>query len=721
MIYSQGYPCFYGAIGCGYVVNSKTKKLIEIIKIGTSYHIANRKSGYSTAWPSKPIYNFVIVLDKDSISSSDLYKLDAEFLSYIKSKNLDIYHIEEDGGKEFYDTTCPTTYLTLLKDFLTFKKLSIIKIIEDDPFPIRDLTSEEKSIIEDEDKQIKVVKEELVVTLKQKFFTTFLYGKVPRRIQDDLWDIFESICNNDKLLSKIYKGIVQWPTGTGKTIAMLLMIVLIKERCVRLGRIYRGLLLSRTNDIFDTIKKNFTNLSKFGIKVCDGTNAKLSTLDFPDKEHILIIATHAALIQEGIIQNLPKEIIHFHYDEVHRIGGEVLYKLLSKQLELWFTEFLTGTSATPLTSSANQRDKITKLFGNPINMIHQCGVEEAVNEGWIAKPRFIVVVSKKIDDIRTNIEAYVDAAFQTIVKKMKSDGFHGGKSIVYLEGSIQNTEYAYNYAKDTYKNFKSYCATDNIRTDNKFCDEKYNKIPMILFACERYLEGSDIEGLEITARFVGESTSAHSMIQVSGRALRLDFPGKEGWCMIFRPSQEGTTSDDVLDSIVLDIIDLMGKSDKLYEKKDIVELIKTYMGSLSIDGNERSLDESVDRIHAAYVRREYTGGRISFIKIREICIENHIKTISQYNKIRNTYNFPETPWKDNMSAYDFFHPNSTERIGIDEFKSILLENNIRTTERYIEWIEEQEVIYPSIEEAIEGYFHNIINFQDLLPEGKRRR
>ena len=31
MIYSQGYPCFYGAIGCGYVVNSKTKKLIETI------------------------------------------------------------------------------------------------------------------------------------------------------------------------------------------------------------------------------------------------------------------------------------------------------------------------------------------------------------------------------------------------------------------------------------------------------------------------------------------------------------------------------------------------------------------------------------------------------------------------------------------------------------------------------------------------------------------
>jgi hypothetical protein len=48
-------------------------------------------------------------------------------------------------------------------------------------------------------------------------------------------------------------------------------------------------------------------------------------------------------------------------------------------------------------------------------------------------------------------------------------------------------------------------------------------------------------------------------------------------------------------------------------------------------------------------------------------------------------------------------------------------HNILTIERYIEWRKEQTLLYPSIEEAVEGYFQNIINFQDLLPEGKRRR
>ena len=111
----------------------------------------------------------------------------------------------------------------------------------------------------------------------------------------------------------------------------------------------------------------------------------------------------------------------------------------------------------------------------------------------------------------------------------------------------------------------------------------------------------------------------------------------------------------------------------------------------------------------------------SFQHIRDYCVKNKITCIKEYNNIREHFSWDATPWKDKMSAYDFFHPNSIERLSIDEFKSILLENNISITEQYIKWREQQEVIYPSIEEAIEGYFHNIINFQELLQKGKRRR
>ena len=171
---------------------------------------------------------------------------------------------------------------------------------------------------------------------------------------------------------------------------------------------------------------------------------------------------------------------------------------------------------------------------------------------------------------------------------------------------------------------------------------------MILFSCERYLEGSDIQGIEMTTRFIGESIAAHGMIQVSGRALRLDYADKEGWCMIFRPSEEGTTPEDILDSIVLDIIDLMGKSDKPYEKKDFVELIKTYIGDLCIDGKETSIDESVKRIHEAYMRREYPKRtpKEKYTMIRDLNKELGLKSKNEYFERANEHpRFVEDPVK----------------------------------------------------------------------------
>ena len=548
----------------------------------------------------------------NAISTVDLYRMEALLHSYFESV------------REKYTTGNKSEWFNVIFE-------DVEAFLNQQDYVQRQLSIDEITEIHRKAEYI-----EEIITLKNKFFATFLPGKVPRRVQDELWDTFENI-SNDELL-EMYRGIVQWPTGVGKTIAMLLIIVLIKEGCVRKGIIYKGLLLSRTNDIFDTIKKNFSGLSEFGIKICDGTRARLSKLDFPEYTHILIIATHSALIQEGIIESLPN-ITHFHYDEVHRIGGEILYTLLPSTLEKWGTQFLTGTSATPLTSSASQREKITSIFGNPINIIHQCGVEEAVKEGWIAQPRFIVVVGKKTNDKAANIEEYVDAVIQTITKKNNSDGFKGGKCISYLEDSIQSVIYAYEYAKKTYPTYTFYCAAGDFRNDTLFCEEKYSGIPMILFVCQRYLEGSDILGIEMTTRFVGNSITAHSIIQVSGRALRLDYPGKEGWCMIFRPSEEGTTSNDILDSIVLDILDLMGKSDKLYEKKEFLALIKTYMGNLSIDGKEESIAESVKRIHEAYMRRVFPkrSSKEKYTMIRDINREMGLKSKNEYIERANEH------------------------------------------------------------------------------------
>jgi superfamily II DNA or RNA helicase len=143
--------------------------------------------------------------------------------------------------------------------------------------------------------------------------------------------------------------------------------------------------------------------------------------------------------------------------------------------------------------------------------------------------------------------------------------------------------------------------------------------------------------------------------------------------------------------------------------------------SIMIDDYDGSDLEEINKCFHNIRNKLFPKEKIKLEEIRRICIENNIRTSSEYNTIRNIYNFPETPWSDKMTAYDFFHSDTTERVSIDEFKQLMIINNISTTDTYVEWRAEQTESYPSVEEATEGYFHNIVNFQDLLPEGRRRR
>ena len=557
------------------------------------------------------------------------------------------------------------------------------------------------------------------ITLKQKFFDTFLPGKTPRRIQYQLWDIFQSICDYDVLLENIYKGIVQWPTGTGKTIAMLMMIVLAKERCVRIGTIYRGLLVSPKNDIFDTISSDFNKLSEFGIDLYDGSHGKLSCITVPTNRHIMVMACPKSLLIDATgMKNLPS-MTHVHYDEVHRITGELYFRLLKDMLSQWKTQFLTGTSATPKTSSPEQHRKLAELFGDPYVLIHRCEVDEAVREGWIATPRFTVCTMPK-KDIGAYAKAIALALKRTIQKKKDSNLWKGGKVIVYLP-TVAAARAAAAEAIKCIPGATVYLATDGDRTDTNFVDAIPDGSIRILFSCVRYREGSDIRGLEMTAVFVGDSISAYILIQIQGRALRTDYEGKEGWCLIVSPCEEDETEQDVLDRIALDILTFIGDARPLV-KKDFEKYVETYFGDVEVGGIVISKEETVARVQAAYVRKQFRNGTLTFEKTRNLCLSNGIQNISHYKKfIETTACLPFEPWRDRMSAYDFFHPESIQRISIDHFKKALVVNSVYTTEQYSVWARNQQLEFPTVEDCVEGYFAGINNFQQLLPEGRRRR
>ena len=412
---------------------------------------------------------------------------------------------------------------------------------------------------EDSHKELKKPSEQL----RELFFGTFLPNKTPRRIQSELWDTYDNILSSKEQ----YKGIVQWATGTGKSVAVMILIVLTYYRYRQKGQIYRGILVSNKNDIFDTLSRYLELLPLFGIKVIRGDHGKLASLTIPTNENVLITSTHQSLTGEESWNKL-QNISHIHYDEVHRITGTQFLYGLEKKLSS--VPFLTGTSATPKTSDTVQHEKIHRLFGNPLSILHRCDVDESIREEWIATPRFGVnIVSNSVERLK-QIEAFVKVINDAFARKNVK-----GKIIAYLP-EIKDVKEFIRYAKEFLpEEWILYNAIGDSSTkdDKEFVQSEIGIHNHILVACERYREGSDVKGLEMTAVMMGQTISAYILLQIAGRALRLDYPEKEGWCLIMRPSGSDETEEHVFESIVLDIMTFMGKSDVLssHEIRSIVK------------------------------------------------------------------------------------------------------------------------------------------------------
>ena len=602
MEYSNAYPCLYGMEGGG--ATKVDGIYVEVIKNGSSYHIANRKSGALTYFIDTPRFSYVIVISPEYFTKNeDLYILDAEFVEFIKKKGLGKYYINKGGGTEWFLQSCPFSYLELRKEFLAEKGIPILAIIEDDPFPIYDLNVEQKKADEEEQNRIAHAKEtSWIIMFMRVLFPT---GDL-RSNQYELWQKFLKIAED----FAYYSGIIHWPTGTGKTIGMIIILFLSFMSYKKQSKIFRGLLITHKNDILDTLMKKIKLLEKFGITVLDGSNSKFSSLVIPVDRHILVVTTHASLTEESQMLKLPP-ITHFHYDEVHRITGNEFFDLIKKFLPFWKTQFLTGTSATPLTSSAEQRKKLAELFGEPPIFLHQVTVEDAVSKGWIAQPRFIPYILTKglTQDLR--ITKFLHAIDTAIYDKKTAGKWHDGKIIAYLP-TREDVRKAADLAKEHIPNYKVYVAVEDAcgAWHSGFVDSPVTSTPQILFACERYREGSDIANLELTCVLMGNTMATYILIQIAGRALRTDYEAKEGWCMIMRPSDEGITAEEVFDHILLDIWDCLGKQEGVLKKEYIEKFVKTFMGPLIKVGTSSetlTISETVYRLQAMFIRRAING------------------------------------------------------------------------------------------------------------------
>ena len=605
-----------------------------VIKIGTTQYPEHRKWASSTYSPHPPVYLHLFQFDPQQFHHTprNLYELDnkrfPEFL--VQTRRSDV-HIHMGGGTEWYIKD-GWDYVAVLREFFQSEGLTVDKQIDNDPYLLR--APIEQKELEKEDDIIVSCRD--AVHLKDEFFDTFLSpGAVPRRNQLELWDKMEMRCRSDGPI--VCTGLVQWATGTGKTLAYLMLILLFYMHTKRNRHTYRGLLVSPRNDIFHTIIQHIRKLSKWGITICEGHDGKLSSLSIPLDEPVLITATHASLTK-SIAWNMLPPITQIHYDEAHRSTGEEFHGLLLQKLKEWTTPFITGTSATPKTCVSSQHNKLGELFGNPLSILHRCDVDEAIQEGWIAPLRFGVhVLSNKLKR-SVVIRSFVDIVRQSILEKQAHGKWNGGKLIVYLP-SINDVHRAVSIAQQSMSEWHIYTAVneaedtqDMAYADDQFVSDPADGTPRILFACERYREGSDIKGMEMTVTLMGNTIAAYVLVQIAGRASRMDHVGKEGWCVIVRPSEEGTTEDDVFDAIILDIMEFIGESDISPSKDKIKRVVEQFFGPVTISGKIYQVEETIQRIQAMYARKAFERAepKEKYEVIRALNREMHIGSKHEY-------------------------------------------------------------------------------------------
>lgn len=623
------FLCFLYCVSSVYTDQNKTKKL------GLTIHPVHRMRVYNTG-------------DAPGIGLEKKYdgiwqvnpKTMAEFRSFEKHLQDHFSSVRQTrAGKntEWFAVSFEEVQSFLNSQSFVVRQLSIdeVNIIQSksecdtSPEDMKDFVQETSLIAE---QNVIVPHHVPVMTLKDEFFATFLEkGHVPRRNQNELWDAWEKISQD---IEK-YSGIVQWVTGTGKTVALLMLFVLSANTSKKRGQIFRGLLIAPQNNIFETIIHHIRKVVKWDIIVCEGHNARLSSLDIPTDKPVLVTATHASLTESDAWEKLPS-ITHCHYDEVHRITGDEFYRLLKLNLELWGTPFLTGTSATPKTCALSQHKKLEELFVSPIQILHKCDVDEAIEEGWIAQPRFGVNVMSNQASRKDIIRSFVNVVRTSIIDKQAKGFWQGGKVIAYLQLRSEVC-HAVTIAKELMPDWHVYTAVEDAYAsgDDNFVKDLADGHPRILFACERYREGSDIKGLEMTVILIGNTIGANILLQVAGRALRKDYAGKEGWCVIVRPSDEGATEDDVFDSIVLQIMEFIGNDNIINPTKNkIKDVIEKFFGAIAISGKVYNVDETISRVQAMYARKafERSDPKEKYDVIRALNKELNLRSKNEYEE-----------------------------------------------------------------------------------------
>jgi hypothetical protein len=343
-----------------------------------------------------------------------------------------------------------------------------------------------------------------------------LLGKELRCIQKELWDILIKDPEN-------INGLIQWPTGTGKRVAIIMIIIILYIYYKSGGKQFRCVVAANRNDIFDgSAWEEYEMIKNCGLPVFKGSKGKLCREyeKINSNGSFLLVTTHHSLVKEDKSSGLSEDgtrlkylnIDCMIYDETQNITSPAMYKYLKDNKP----KHLVGISATPETDDEKQNNKIKNLFDD--NYLSKCTYKYAIDRGWINNCKFY------LEEYQT--KEYVLNKINTLIQWRKYRNMWKTKKFIVWVPSCKNEQEEYfEYIHEHHPNWVIYNKLADFDKDN--LDDE----PMCLILCQTGREGYDRKDIEFGVH-IGDSAT-HLYIQEQGRSMRKDYDNKLSELLIF--------------------------------------------------------------------------------------------------------------------------------------------------------------------------------------------
>jgi superfamily II DNA or RNA helicase len=707
--YGNGFPCAYGM--CGGIAIQTPLGYKEVEKHGSSWHIANRKSGYITSFPKRPCFSYVIVLDPSAFpAKSSFYTLDSEFVHYIEENHLGSLHIDQGGGTEWFFQA--ETFLPLRLAFFQQKQIPILAVLTEDPFPIRELMREDRDILAQED------------LAKEKAIRPTRFQHLLRFQEPHLQTIRRFL--EEKALAAMIVAVC----GYGKTV--------VTSKSIN-GLVNRLFICVPTEHLKRSWKKALLDYSGFSASEIFelGSSPSLETILSKKRFVLLLCYASSHLLYDSISQHIDLGV----FDEAHRLTGIAemnddeferkqdigrMKRLIRRCATLQIPRLsLTYTPKSYLEEEfegvVNSNDDV-ELFGEPI-------VKVSLRE--MIEAKLLPPYQIRFPHVTTSFEG-TKAKVQLMLHE-----FMRQENGQFLMNHLVAFGASHDHCKEILKALQelSPSTVDLVYLETagqvQAGLERFTAANRaICVNCLLLGEGVDIPIADSTC-LLSTRKSYTQIVQMLLRGGRY-FPGKNMFYMImtFTEEEDADFIGYVLDALAqmdphLDkqLLRLAMKSQEESEpRSESVSSSSSLNDPIQTEGADGH-DLTRIKLCIEKVIRRRVGNmttRAQFHRLRRICQQMGLLNTSQYNAVKEQYAWPEAPWTtQQISPYEFFRGVPTGPMSHEGFLEAIRDQTV-LYENYPVW-QAAHSDYPSVEDITDGYFGQERNLQTFFQSSRRRR